>query len=423
MKRSIILLFIFFTVLQKVESIVTSTGPIPSDAVEIYVSEKYTCELWQAGSPLYRAATEMGSSIAVPWIDVAAYINDVHLAQGFVDILLTVDISTASLSADVTAEWYINGDSDIQDEWDIKSSCDGIIYDLIDRDFKTVSETNILGTNAKNGEYIVMRFGLPEKIYKDYKIYLGAGSVNAFKSVNSYSDSYQVKLYICPLSSGPYACADISDVSKKYEKEYDSVNKVWKTATLKRYAVINTPVQFDNSRSTDTLGREIVKYQWDFGDGGDEVLGPSPIHIYRTAGEYTVKLTVTNEDGSVSATDGSNRVSVSTAPLPLYLTVLNSGLINEGALYQNGPNPFIPSKYPKTTINYEINQPSHVTIKIYTISGQLVKKLVDEDKPPGYWSVEWYGKNDDDENVASGIYFYHMNTGGFNATKKMVVIQ
>lgn len=88
-------------------------------------------------------------------------------------------------------------------------------------------------------------------------------------------------------------------------------------------------------------------------------------------------------------------------------------------LSQNYPNPFNPS----TTIRFGV--PAHVTegaavqVRIYNTLGELVRTLVDEKMFPGQYAVEWNGKNDRGETVATGIYIYQLVTGGFKQTKKM----
>ena len=54
--------------------------------------------------------------------------------------------------------------------------------------------------------------------------------------------------------------------------------------------------------------------------------------------------------------------------------------------------------------------------------GRLVKTLVDEYQSPGYRMVSWNGKNNQNENVSSGIYFYSIQAGDFSLTKKMVLL-
>ncbi|MCX5752802.1 MAG: T9SS type A sorting domain-containing protein [Candidatus Krumholzibacteria bacterium] len=88
-------------------------------------------------------------------------------------------------------------------------------------------------------------------------------------------------------------------------------------------------------------------------------------------------------------------------------------------LTQNFPNPFNPA----TTIKYSVKDKGLVTIRVYSVAGQLVRTLVDGVKDAGYYAVTWDGKNDRDGAVASGIYFYRMDTKGFSETKKIVLLR
>ena len=88
-----------------------------------------------------------------------------------------------------------------------------------------------------------------------------------------------------------------------------------------------------------------------------------------------------------------NSVSTSENPLPL-VTKLGS----------NFPNPFNPS----TKINFQLAQESDVDISIYNIKGQKVKQLVRSQRLSGQHSVVWHGKDEQDQPVASSIYFYKL---------------
>jgi hypothetical protein len=96
------------------------------------------------------------------------------------------------------------------------------------------------------------------------------------------------------------------------------------------------------------------------------------------------------------------------------------------ALIQNYPNPFNPS----TTIRYELPVTSKVTIAIYNVLGQKVRTLVNEIQNAGPQLQVWNSKSDAGSNVASGVYFYRIQThglsgssGAFTATKKMVLLR
>ena len=83
-------------------------------------------------------------------------------------------------------------------------------------------------------------------------------------------------------------------------------------------------------------------------------------------------------------------------------------------LQQNYPNPFNPS----TTINYSVPKADLVTIKIYDILGREVVTLVNQQKNPGNYEVQFNANN-----LPSGIYFYRMQAGGFVSTKKFVLLK
>jgi hypothetical protein len=89
------------------------------------------------------------------------------------------------------------------------------------------------------------------------------------------------------------------------------------------------------------------------------------------------------------------------------------------ALAQNYPNPF----NPMTTIKYDMKAKGLVTVKIYDVAGRLVRTLVNEVKDAGAYAAVWDGRNNGGAAVASGIYFYKMETAGFNATKKLVMLR
>lgn len=89
------------------------------------------------------------------------------------------------------------------------------------------------------------------------------------------------------------------------------------------------------------------------------------------------------------------------------------------ALDTNYPNPFNPS----TTINFSLAKPGKASIRIYNTKGQLVKNLISGEFNAGYHNVVWNGRDDKDKPVASGMYFYRMETNDFKKTRKMVLMK
>ena len=78
-------------------------------------------------------------------------------------------------------------------------------------------------------------------------------------------------------------------------------------------------------------------------------------------------------------------------------------------LKQNYPNPFsasVKGGYPESKIQYSIPLDNKVELKIYNIKGQLVRTIVDEKQVRGNHTVIWNSKDDNNNPVSSGIYFY-----------------
>jgi len=89
------------------------------------------------------------------------------------------------------------------------------------------------------------------------------------------------------------------------------------------------------------------------------------------------------------------------------------------SLEQNYPNPFNPS----TRIDYALPVESDVSLQIFNLLGQLVRTLVSGDRPAGYHSVEWDGRDNSGRLVGSGLYFFRLSTEEFVQTRKMVLLR
>jgi hypothetical protein len=88
-------------------------------------------------------------------------------------------------------------------------------------------------------------------------------------------------------------------------------------------------------------------------------------------------------------------------------------------LSQNFPNPFNPS----TAIRFDMKEKGLVTIRVYNVAGQLVRTLADGVRDAGAYTILWDGRNNLGADASSGIYFYKMETAGFLATKKLVLLR
>ena len=96
----------------------------------------------------------------------------------------------------------------------------------------------------------------------------------------------------------------------------------------------------------------------------------------------------------------------------------------ETILAQNFPNPF----NPETWIPYQLNKATEVSVQIFDVSGRLVRTLNLGWQPVGTYmtpssAAYWDGRNVVGERVASGIYFYTLQTSDFAATRRMVILK
>ncbi|MGB3477661.1 MAG: S8 family serine peptidase [bacterium] len=83
------------------------------------------------------------------------------------------------------------------------------------------------------------------------------------------------------------------------------------------------------------------------------------------------------------------------------------------------PNPFAK----QTRVDYAIPKPTSVEVKIYDVTGKLVKTLMNKKLEPGYYQIDWYGKDNIGRKVAAGVYFIRMNAQGFESQQKVIFIR
>ncbi|HTX18887.1 MAG TPA: YCF48-related protein [Bacteroidota bacterium] len=111
-------------------------------------------------------------------------------------------------------------------------------------------------------------------------------------------------------------------------------------------------------------------------------------------------------EGGLCSTTNSGVTTVQEGPA--------RGIADRFELNQNFPNPFNPT----TTIRYAIPIRSHVTLRVFNTLGQEVAELVDAEKIAGTYTVTF-----DAGGLASGVYLYRLETGGFVQTRKLMVIK
>jgi hypothetical protein len=131
-----------------------------------------------------------------------------------------------------------------------------------------------------------------------------------------------------------------------------------------------------------------------------------------TVGMY---IFVTAKDFAGNESEESNRVqnSSGTSVENLDLPPL------ESVLHQNSPNPFNPT----TTIRFDIARAGRVTLRVYDVSGRLVRTIIDENLPAGHHKAVWDGRDRGGQEAASGVYFCRLTAGDFVKARKMTLLK
>jgi hypothetical protein len=190
---------------------------------------------------------------------------------------------------------------------------------------------------------------------------------------------------------------------KIYRALSDNMNEVPVNYYLKAIIEINK-----NSPAV-YVDEQIVGILSELGDDGN--YEPFPLR-------YKVVAVDVNEDESVLSdfTDatGLKPEGSSIDPGNNDNPILKPELPKKYNLSQNYPNPF----NPMTKINFALPKQGFVTLKIYDITGREIKTLVNEFKQAGYYTVDFNGSS-----LASGVYFYRIQSGDFVMTKRMVLVK
>lgn len=83
------------------------------------------------------------------------------------------------------------------------------------------------------------------------------------------------------------------------------------------------------------------------------------------------------------------------------------------------PNPVRNS----ATISYGISRKTDIVLSVYDITGKRVRNLVNGVQSPGYKSIDWDSRNDNNREVPSGIYFLRLNSDKVSQTRKIIVLR
>jgi hypothetical protein len=91
----------------------------------------------------------------------------------------------------------------------------------------------------------------------------------------------------------------------------------------------------------------------------------------------------------------------------------------QNALHLAAPNPFQKG----TAIHFDLLQPAHVTLRVFSIQGRLVRTLADAAYPAGRQTIDWNGRDERGFSAATGIYFCELRAGSLREVRRLALIR
>jgi immune inhibitor A len=399
-------------------------------------------------------------SLIDPYVDFSDYDND---SDGYVDALIVIHTGRgAELTGDSTDMW--------SHKWSLPYPFvlkDGVKI----KDYTVQPEYWVFPNDMTIGVYcheLGHIFGLPD-LYDYDKDSYGAGkwSLMAYGNWNGYYGNYPAhpdawcksKLgYVTPT----VVVSQMTGVTIQNTEHNPEAYKLWTNGTAnKEYFLVENRQKkgydfylpssglliwhIDENVSDNnhqwypghtTYGHYMVALEqadslWelekklDYGDAGDSYPSSSlkrdfnssswpNSHSYSGGETYVSVTNIFKFDSIITCDFGVSPTGVENQEEP-------KSLPDNFSLRQNYPNPFNPA----TDIPFHISckSPIRTTLTVYNIRGQRVKTLVNEDKMSGEYSVVWNGKDEEDKEVAGGIYFYRLRVGKFEKTMKMALLR
>jgi len=153
---------------------------------------------------------------------------------------------------------------------------------------------------------------------------------------------------------------------------------------------------------TDQSAGNPTSWTWNFGDNGTST-EQNPTHVYTSAGEFTVRLTVSNTGGDSDDTTGT-----------VQLVVLPGEFFTQAAS-------FATLARSKIEIRYGTPVSTRIELSIYNVNGQLVRRLLSGEVPAGEYETLWDLCDERGILVGPGVYFLRLRAPEGHAASRIIV--
>ena len=169
--------------------------------------------------------------------------------------------------------------------------------------------------------------------------------------------------------------------------------------SIRVYRSETSPVELSDANKIATLAGSATFYD-------DMSFGSDSVYYYVVTARYVTGENIPSNEVAVQIPTGVEAYPTQRIP-------------SRFELAQNVPNPF----NPETMIQYQLPKQTEVRLEIYNVLGELVRRLVDEKQPPGYYTVHWNGRDEQGRPLASGVYVYSLRAGEFVQVRKMALVR
>jgi len=354
--------------------------PDTTDAGEILVGTPFTIDFYGVNDD----AGMLGASLPFELYSPDVITTITHVNVGGISPYIPPSSNTwEDSSITVYNDWNKDGFWTMFDDWS-GWSWDGTLPDTVNFSGITMSEWSVSDTT----------------LYFKFHLQIDQEGTFCIDSIDHSNNTYDW-LFDFPVSfGGPHCWSIVSPSVLAADFTAD--------VTSGEYPLT---VQF-----TDLSTGSPTSWDWDFGDGVGTSILQNPQYTYADPGKGSYTVTLTVGDGVSTSTE------TKTDFITAYTDVKEVDkelLPTEFALGQNYPNPF----NMQTRFEFALPKQSTVNVAIYNVIGQKIKTLADGEFEAGYWEVNWDGTSDYGIEVASGLYFYKIETEQFKDTKKLMLLK
>ena len=286
------------------------------------------------------------------------------------------------------------GDSNFWDYVIVEATSDGINWKQLLDGYDAGYDATWLSTFNSNGNGdstmfkhhtldLLSKFNAGDKILVRFRLFADAGTHGWGWAI----DNLSIQPTVVPVELTSFMANSVEN----------KINLTWQTATEKNNS------GFEIQRSQDKVN--FVKIGFMKGNGSS-----TEKHSYGFSdekapmGKNYYRLKQIDLDG----TSSYSKVIEAVQMLP-----------TEFSLSQNYPNPFNPS----TVIKFQLPVKEQVTLTVFNSLGEKIKTLVDGVNEAGYYKINWDGRNEYNNTVATGVYLYRIQAGNFVDTKKMILMK